>query len=205
MLSKILVIFLTGYLLGNVNGSVAVSSLLEHSDVRNSGSGNAGLTNFLRTYGLRHSLPVILTDLVKAVLACSVGAMLLEPHGFRLEGVLLGGLAVALGHDFPAALGFRGGKGVMCGAGMALVADWRLFLLVLAAFALGLLLTRYVSVGSMLCGITFPVAVTLWYPHRIWAVVLAWAAGLLLLFMHRGNLVRVIRGTESKFSIRKRG
>ena len=95
---QILVCVLAGYLLGNLNGSVCISALM-HDDVRSHGSGNAGLTNFIRNYGAGRSLLVILIDAGKAVVACLVGGMILGPHGYWQEGLMLGGVAVMLGHE----------------------------------------------------------------------------------------------------------
>ena len=121
----IVLTILIGYLLGNLNGAVCISNLVAHEDVRNQGSGNAGLTNFIRNYGAASSLSVILIDGGKAALACLAGGLMLEPYGMYLEGMAIGGTAVMLGHDFPALLGFRGGKGILSGFVIALTVDWR--------------------------------------------------------------------------------
>ena len=113
---------LTSYLLGNLNGAVCISAL-QHDDVRSHGSGNAGLTNFIRNYGRGQALYVVLIDAGKAVLACLVTGLLMKPYGYYLEGLALGGLAVMLGHNFPALLGFRGGKGILSGLFIALTID----------------------------------------------------------------------------------
>ena len=105
----ILIAFLVSYLLGNLNGSVCISALKAKEDVRSHGSGNAGLTNFVRNYGTAGSLLVILIDGGKTALACLLGGLLLQPYGLQKEGQMLGAVAVTLGHNFPATLGFRGG------------------------------------------------------------------------------------------------
>ena len=110
MLQRILITALVSYFLGNHNGAICVSAML-HDDVRSHGSGNAGLTNFIRSYGAGRSAMVIAIDVGKAVLACLLGALVFEPYGLRLEGMTLAGVCVMLGHDFPALQGFRGGKG----------------------------------------------------------------------------------------------
>ena len=120
----VLAAILTGYLLGNLNGAVCVS-LAMRDDVRSHGSGNAGLTNFIRSYGAGRATGVILIDAGKAFLACLVGRLLLMPYGYGLEGAAIGGLSVMLGHDFPALLGFKGGKGIPLGEGEAPVAAVR--------------------------------------------------------------------------------
>lgn len=98
------------YLLGNLNGSVLISRLHEHDDVRLHGSGNAGFTNFFRNYGGLFSLAVILVDGLKAAAACLIAGGLLRPFGLQTEGAMLGAICVTLGHNFPALLGFRGAR-----------------------------------------------------------------------------------------------
>jgi len=134
MAVSILLVCVLGYLLGNINGAVLLSKLVEKDDVRRHGSGNAGFTNFFRSYGKANSLFVILIDGLKAAAACLLGSWLLGKYGYRTEGMLLGGLAVTLGHDFPALLGFHGGKGIVCGFAAALTTDWRIALIMCSAW-----------------------------------------------------------------------
>ena len=192
-----------GYLLGNLNGAVSISNLLAKKDVRDQGSGNAGLTNFLRMFGPGSALLVVLVDMLKAVVACFLGKLLLAPYGYALEGVLIGGWAVSLGHDFPALLGFHGGKGVLSGVTVALVADWRLGLLALVVFALCLWLTRYVSVSSILGAMTFVIAFPILHWQKLLAAVMGAALGLMIVFMHRSNIARLLKGTEKKATFSK--
>ncbi len=199
----ILLSVLAGYLLGNLNGAVFASRLLGKQDVREQGSGNAGLTNFLRLYGPGKALLVVCIDVLKAVAACLLGKALLAPHGYSHEGLMLGALAVSLGHDFPALLGFRGGKGVLCGITVALLADWRCGLLALAVFALCLWLSRYVSLSSILGAASFMAVFPFLYWKKPFVAVVGVALGALIIFMHRGNLVRLFNGTERKATFSK--
>ena len=198
MWGAVLLTVLAGYLLGNLNGAVSMSTLLGKKDVREHGSGNAGLTNFLRMFGPASALLVIAIDMVKAVVACLIGKLLLEPYGFGLEGLMVGALAVSLGHDFPALLGFHGGKGVLCGVTVALVADWRCGLLLLAIFGICLWITRYVSLSSILGALTFAVLFPLLHWDRICAAIIGAFLGLFIVFMHRSNIRRLLNGTEKK-------
>ena len=201
---QILVCVLAGYLLGNLNGSVCISALM-HDDVRSHGSGNAGLTNFIRNYGAGRALLVILIDAGKAVVACLVGGMILGPHGYWLEGLTLGGLAVMLGHDFPALLGFRGGKGILSGLFVAVSVDWRIALIILAVFALAYLTTNYVSLGSVLAAVAFGIGFLILHndaPLVMWGGVIMSA---LTVFMHRSNIVRLLKGEERKTDLFKKG
>ena len=201
---QILVSVLAGYLLGNLNGSVCISALM-HDDVRSHGSGNAGLTNFIRNYGAGQALLVVLIDAGKAVIACLVGGIILAPSGYWLEGLTLGGLAVMLGHDFPALLGFRGGKGILSGLFVAISIDWRIALVLLAVFATAYFLTKFVSLGSVLAAITFGICFVILHndaPYVMWGGVIMSA---LTVYMHRSNIVRLFKGEERKTDLFKKG
>ena len=197
---------LFSYLLGNLNGAILLSRLVEKDDVRRHGSGNAGFTNFFRNYGKATSLLVILIDGAKTALSCLLGAFLLGKYGLGTEGMLLGGLCATLGHDFPAFLGFQGGKGIVCGFMTALVTDWRIGLILLALFALIYFSTKYVSLASLLCAVGFLVLFPLFYPGKIWVTVLAAVMAVLAIFLHRENLKRLLKGQERKTDFfRKKG
>ncbi len=204
MLYPILVTILTCYLLGNLNGAVCVSSLL-HDDVRAHGSGNAGLTNFIRSYGSGKALMVIAIDGGKAILACLTGSLILGPLGYGLEGMVLGAVSVMLGHDFPALLGFKGGKGILSGFFLAMVIDWRIGLAILVVFAAVYLICGYVSLGSVLAAATFAVCFVIFHHRNIPVMLGGVFMGLLTLYMHRGNIVRLIRGEERKTNLFAKG
>ncbi len=205
MAVSIALICVLGYLLGGINGAILLSKLVEKDDVRRHGSGNAGFTNFFRNYGKRTSLLVILIDAAKAAASCLLGGWLLGKYGLRTEGMLLGGLAATLGHDFPAFLGFRGGKGIVCGFAAALVTDWRVGLILLAVFALVYFLTHYVSLASVLCALSFFVSFWLFYPGRPFVLILSGCLSALAIFLHRENIGRLVRGQERKTYFFKRG
>ena len=205
MAVSIALICVLGYLLGGINGAVLLSKLVEKDDVRRHGSGNAGFTNFFRNYGKRTSLLVILIDAAKAAVSCLLGGWLLGKYGLGTEGLLLGGLAATLGHDFPAFLGFRGGKGIVCGFAAALVTDWRVGLILLAVFALVYFLTHYVSLASVLCALGFFVSFWLFYPGRPFVLILSGCLSALAIFLHRENIGRLVRGQERKTYFFKRG
>ena len=202
MWQSVLVTLLAGYMLGNLNGAVSMSVLFG-KDVRSQGSGNAGLTNFLRMYGPGKAILVVVIDMLKAVVACWVGKLLFAPYGYAQEGLMVGALAVSLGHDFPALLGFRGGKGVLCGVTVALVADWRCGLVALAVFALCLWLTRYVSLSSILGASAFAIVFVCIHWHKTFVVAVGVFLALLIIFMHRSNISRLLSGTEKKATFSK--
>ena len=201
---SILIGMIASYLLGNLNGAVCISAL-QHDDVRTHGSGNAGLTNFIRNYGVGHAAYVILIDAGKAVVSCLLTGLLLAPFGYYRMGTALGGLAVMLGHNFPALLGFKGGKGILSGLFIALIVDWRIALVILAVFAAAYLLTRYVSLGSVLAAAAFAVSFAVLH-FGDWVVMACGIAmGLLAVYMHRENIVRLLQGTERKTDLFGKG
>ena len=193
----IVVSALVSYLLGNLNGAVCISALM-HDDVRTHGSGNAGLTNFIRNYGNARALYVVAIDAGKAFLACLAAGLMLEPYGLGLEGRVLGGVCVMLGHDFPALLGFKGGKGILSGWFVAWAIDWRIGLLIAVVFFGIYLLTKYVSLGSVLAAVAFGVGFVLFHGDKPLVMLGGLLMGGLTVFMHRTNIVRLLKGQEKK-------
>lgn len=204
MILQVILIALVCYFLGNHNGAVCVSHMLG-DDVRSHGSGNAGLTNFVRNYGAGSSVLVILIDVLKAVLACAVGRVFLAPYGLALEGATLGGICVMLGHDFPALLGFRGGKGILSGWFIAFMVDWRIGVLIGIVFFASYLLTQYVSLGSVLSAVTFVIGFVVFHHDNLPVMLGGVFMGALTVFMHRGNIVRLIKGEERKTNLLQKG
>ncbi len=204
MMLRILATALACYFLGNHNGAICVSMML-HDDVRNHGSGNAGLTNFIRNYGASRSLLVIAIDVGKAILACLLAGLVFEPSGYGLEGRVLGGICVMLGHDFPALQGFRGGKGILSGWFIAFMIDWRVGVLIGLVFFITYFITHYVSLGSVLAAATFAMGFVMLHPDN-WIVAVGGAfMGCLTLFMHRGNIARLVKGQERKTNLFGKG
>lgn len=206
---------LAAYLLGCFNGAVIVSKYILKDDVRNHGSGNAGLTNFHRTFGGGLTFVVILCDVLKAVIAVWLGALIFEwsaPYAAWAEPraawwIILGkywaALFCLLGHMFPVMFGFKGGKGILSGGTIAIMLDWRIALVVWGGFLVLVILTRYVSLGSVWAGASFPFISWYCYPSPI-IVVLAFACGGLVVWQHRGNIQRLIQGNERKLSFHKK-
>ena len=199
----ILITVLVGYLLGNLNGAVCISAL-NHDDVRSHGSGNAGLTNFVRNYGASKGVLVILIDGGKAVLACLTGALLLQDFGTYQFGATIGGLAVMLGHDFPALLGFRGGKGILSALFIGITVDWRIAACGLAVFAILYVISGYVSLGSICAALTYAVCFGLFYHDQLPVMICGIVMSLLAVFMHRSNISRLLKGEERKTSLFKK-
>ncbi|MBQ7800850.1 MAG: glycerol-3-phosphate acyltransferase [Oscillospiraceae bacterium] len=201
----IVITAVAAYLLGNLNGAIVVSRLVAKEDVRTHGSGNAGLTNFVRSYGSATSVFVILIDMGKAVAACLIGGLLLKRYGYYTEGVALGGLFVILGHDFPALLNFKGGKGILSGVTVALMMDWRIGLFVFGIFLVAYLLTKYVSLGSILSSGSFGFIYAWFHRDSLFPILVGFFLSALLVWMHRGNIVRLIKGEERKTNLFSKG
>ena len=203
-----ILVAVVAYFLGCFNGAVIVSKYILRDDVRNHGSGNAGLTNFHRTFGGPLTAVVILCDVLKAVLAVWVG-MLAAKHLILDETMVIvlgkywGGLFCLLGHMFPCMFHFKGGKGILSGGTIALMVDWRVALVVWGGFLILAVLTRYVSLGSVWAGASFPFATWFCFPEPL-IVVLGFLCGGMVVFMHRANIKRLIQGNENKFSFHKK-
>ena len=185
------------YFLGCFNGAVIVSKYILRDDIRNHGSGNAGLTNFHRTFGGGLTFVVILCDVLKAVLAVLLTSTV---FGGAVAAKYWGGLFCLLGHMFPCMFHFKGGKGILSGGTIALMIDWRVALVVWGGFLILVIVTRYVSLGSLWAGASFPFISWYCYPE-VRIVVLAFLLGGLVVWQHRGNIKRLLAGNESKFSL----
>ena len=172
-----LILLLLGYFLGCLNGSVMVSHFVIRDDVRQHGSGNAGLTNFYRTYGAKYALGVILFDMGKTVVACLLGgAMFNHLFGDWALGVLLGGLGCELG-----------------------LLNWRVALIAWGLFAALWLLTRYVSLGSVCAAVSMPISTFFFCGQSILYTVLGAVIAALVVWCHRDNIRRLLKGQERKF------
>jgi len=200
LLYPILIAALTAYLLGNLNGAVCISALLD-DDVRKHGSGNAGMTNFIRNYGSSRAILVFLIDTGKAFIASLAAGMILQPYGLALEGRVLGGVMVMLGHDFPALLGFKGGKGILTGWFIAFAVDWRVGAFIGVVFFVVYFLTYLVSLASVLSAVAFFVGFALFHWGNPIVMGGALFMSALTLFMHRGNIVRLCKGEEKKVNL----
>ena len=196
---------LISYFLGCFNGAVIISKYILRDDVRNHGSGNAGLTNFHRTFGGGLTAVVILTDVLKAVVALWAASFLAVSFGVGtgLVAKYWAALFCLLGHMFPVMFGFKGGKGILSGGTIALMIDWRIALVVWGGFIILVLLTRYVSLGSVWAGGSFPFISWICFPDPV-LVVLGFLCGGLVVWQHRGNIQRLLQGNERKLSFRKK-
>jgi glycerol-3-phosphate acyltransferase PlsY len=198
------------YILGCSNGAILVSKYILRDDIRNHGSGNAGLTNFSRVFGGKLTVLVVLADALKAVfgvLLGVLGAHLLQKAGIfaitDLRAKYIAGLFCELGHMFPVMFGFRGGKGIMSGGIIAIMIDWRVAVVVWGSFLILAAATKYVSLGSISTGILFPIMAWVLFRDPV-CLVFAVLVGGLIVFQHRSNIQRLIQGNENKFSLHKK-
>lgn len=212
MLTPVLLVLIAAaaYVLGSVNGSIIVSRYLFHSDVRTMGSGNAGLTNFYRNYGPKGIAGVLGIDIAKGVLAALIGGLIFPlatgDEALKPEYVDIGRLfavfCLILGHVFPVFYGFRGGKGILCGVSAVFIVDYNAGVIALVVFVLAFLLTRYVSLGSVLGTISVPVTL-LAKGFSGLCLILACLSVLLVIMKHGENIVRIIRHKEPRFVFRR--
>lgn len=198
----LVIIAVVSYLLGSLNGAIITSRLEFQTDIRKYGSGNAGLTNFHRTFGSSGMKMVLAIDVLKAVVATLLGGALMGIFGYPMLGKLFAGFCLMLGHSYPVFFGFKGGKGVLAGFSMLAIADWRIALICLVVFVGIVAFTRYVSLASMLGSACAPLA--------IWAFdygglegTIALLCVLLVIFGHRANIGRLLTGTEAKLRVGK--
>ena len=187
------------YLLGSVNTAIIVSGVMYHDDIRNHGSGNAGFTNMMRNYGKKAAIITFVGDILKTVLAVLIGWCV-----FGYLTAYIAGLACLIGHVFPVFYNFRGGKGVVCLATILLMLDWRLFLILLTIFIILVLGTKYISAGSVICAMLFPLILNRMNdtPFKMIEII-ALVIAVIIVVKHRENIKRIFNGTESKFAFKK--
>jgi len=198
------------WFLGGLNGAIITSRLVYRQDIRSYGSGNAGLTNFFRTYGSRAIFLLILIDVLKTAIPVIAGGMILETFftfGTLSERMMIGrtwgGLFAMVGHAYPWLYQFKGGKAVLSGGTAALFLDYRVALVVFGVFLLVVILTRYVSLGSILAGLAFPVSFLI-FGFGLWATLIAVLCGALIVYRHLENIGRLLIGQERRISFKRR-
>ncbi len=202
--AAILLCSILPYLLGSLNAAIIVSKYKYHDDIRNHGSGNAGLTNMTRVFGKKGALLTLAGDVAKQFVSVLIGVVLCGELGAYFAGVFC-----MLGHIAPVYYHFRGGKGVLTAATMVLLIDWQVFLVAFLIFTATVLITRYVSLGSIIGGFSLPGIVYCsavlrgTYPS-LPAMGFSLFIGLLLIFMHRSNIRRLFEGTENRFRFKKK-
>ncbi|MBQ6570651.1 MAG: glycerol-3-phosphate 1-O-acyltransferase PlsY [Clostridia bacterium] len=214
---------IAAYLLGSINFAILTTQHFEKTDIRNSGSGNAGMTNVMRSVGKKAGIITFVGDIAKGAVAVMAGYLIfwaftgkeldsVSRASLCLLGAYIAGFFDIIGHVFPVFFQFRGGKGVATSVGIMAFVDWRSFLIVFAVFLIVVLLTKYVSAGSVLGAITFPISVYFLNRKSEYSAanefyltvmtVVAALIGLIVVIKHKDNIKRLLRGEESKFTIK---
>jgi len=199
MLETVLCV-IAGYLLGSLNGSLVVGKLFYKKDVRKYGSGNAGATNTLRSLGPKAAAAVTAVDLLKGIIACIIGQLIggyTENHGYI--GMYAAGFAAVLGHNWPIFFGFKGGKGVLTTFAVILYISPLPALICLGVFIITVALTRYVSLGSLIASLCWPVLSFFFNLPVILKVIGALLVALIVV-RHRDNIIRLVNHEEKKIS-----
>lgn len=207
---------IASYLIGSLNFSIIISKI-KGDDIRNHGSGNAGSTNMLRTYGKKTAALAFIGDILKGVFAillaklCSSFIAGSEVDSFDYNTLTaLCGIFVVLGHNFPVFFGFKGGKGIATSEAVIFMYNWKVGLIVLAVFIIFVVITRYVSLGSVMGAVTAPVSTFVIYAvvntyncKYLPLIILSVFVGILAIVRHHKNIKRLLNGTESKLGQKK--
>ena len=193
-LLSILIVIVAGYLLGSISTGVVLSRLFAKTDIRSQGSGNAGTTNMLRVLGRKMALLTFIGDMLKGIIAVFIGKWLI---GGELGG-LLGVVGAVLGHYYPLYFGFKGGKGIATSFGSLLFVFPVQALLAFAVFLILVVVTHYVSVGSIAAAITLPllIVITHFQEPTLWIITVCIGAS--VVWRHRANIKRLMNHTENK-------
>lgn len=203
MLVKIIISVIAGYLLGSFNAALIVGKVFFKKDIRDYGSGNAGTTNVLRTFGKGAAAAVLVLDILKGILACILGQLLVGSiENIGWAGMYLAGFAAVLGHNWPVFFGFKGGKGVLTSFAVILYMSPIPALICLAVFIVIVSLTRYVSLGSIVGAILWPI-LSVFFDLPVLMLAVAVFMVILIIIRHKENISRLFHGTEKKISFKK--
>ena len=200
------------YLFGSISSSVIITKIATGTDIRKHGSGNAGATNVLRTAGKLPAVITFLCDFLKCIFAVLVAVLFAKIFNMKDEYIQLlkytCGIFCMIGHIYPVFFGFKGGKGVTVAAAIMLLLDWRCFIIGISVFIIIVLVTRLVSLGSVLSSLTLPF-LTIFFqtidrqPYAVADTLLVSIISAIIIFKHRVNIVRLINGTEPKIKSKK--
>lgn len=206
MLLASIITIVVSYLIGSINTSIILSKI-KRNDIRSHGSGNAGATNALRVMGKAAAATVVIGDAIKAFIAAAVSGIIayycsiMAPNTLILKYLAL--VFVVVGHNFPLYFGFHGGKGIVTSVAVIFALDWRLGIIVLGVGVIAIVLTRYVSLGSLIGCILFPLVCYVRYmdmPMSYEKLVIIPAAflGILGIIRHKNNIKKLMAGQERK-------
>lgn len=203
-----IIIAVIAYLIGSINSSILISRIISGKDIRESGSGNAGATNMLRTMGKKYAAMTLVIDILKGVIAVLIAKLLMAWLYAPSYSEYIAGLFVVVGHSFPIFFGFKGGKGVATSLGVVLVLNWLIGLIALGVALIIMIATRYVSLGSIIAAVVFAaievfemIAMDTFTVQSLAAVLLLAA---LIIARHHENIKRLLTGTENKLWDKKK-
>ncbi|WP_313961054.1 glycerol-3-phosphate 1-O-acyltransferase PlsY [uncultured Parvimonas sp.] len=196
---KFIFCIIIAYFLGNISGGMIFGKLLFNKDIRDYGSKNAGTTNALRVFGIKAGALTFIVDLLKSILACFIGMKLLG-----LNGVLLAGIFVVIGHNWPIVLNFKGGKGIASSFGFIIFLDYKIAIVAILIFITIVVLTKYISLGSMLATTSvLPISYIFFKYRNIYVLLTLLFLASLSIYRHKSNIVRLINGNENKINFKK--
>lgn len=196
---KFIICIAIAYLLGNISGGMIFGKLLFNKDIRDYGSKNAGTTNALRVFGIKAGVLTFIIDVLKSILACFIGMKLLG-----LSGILLAGIFVVIGHNWPIFLNFKGGKGIASSFGFIMFLDYKIAIVAIIIFIIIVILTKYISLGSMLTTtLVLPISYIFFGYRNIYVLLTFLFLASLSIFRHNSNIIRLINGNENKIKIKK--
>ena len=201
---------LIGYLLGSINTAVILSKAVYKKDIRLQGSGNAGMTNMQRIYGKKAALFTFMGDFCKGIAAVLLGKLLLHAGGFAsVDGACIAGAFAVIGHNWPVYFGFKGGKGVLTAFSVMIIIAPLPTLIAFGIFVITVLLTKYVSLGSIIAAASLPV-VSYFLGDALCSIsgisavfFISLFVAVMLIARHHANIGRLIKGTESKLNLHK--
>lgn len=195
------------YLIGSVSSAIIVGRIFGGEDIRTKGSGNAGATNALRTYGKKAAAIVTVCDCLKAVAAILIAMLISNMTGidsvYGNTPVYVAGVCAVLGHNFPIYFGFHGGKGILVSMLAMLFANWWIGLIVLVFALIVMAVSKYVSLGSILGSVLLVILSLIFGGGDIAYILFCVILAVLAVFMHRANIKRLINGTENKLGSKK--
>lgn len=204
MIALVLLCIASAYLIGSINPAIIFSKKIYHEDIRTFGSGNAGTTNILRTYGKKLAILIFALDFLKAAVAVALGTLFLSIN----VGGAISALFVVLGHMFPVFYQFKGGKGVACTAACILLLSPFSFVIIVPIFILLVLFTKYISLASIMSAMLFPLLAYAfrgtWGSDGGFVTIASLFIGGFVVFMHRENIKRLLEGKENKISLGKK-
>ncbi|MBQ8300484.1 MAG: glycerol-3-phosphate 1-O-acyltransferase PlsY [Clostridia bacterium] len=223
----VILVAVISYLIGSVNFSIMISKAISGKDIRESGSGNAGATNMLRTHGKKMAIITLVLDILKGVVCVLIAVLYVNYINSPARDAIWGrsdlamyrdainsvalpyiaGVCVILGHNFPLYFGFKGGKGVATSLGVVLLLDWRVGLILAVCCIAIMAVTRYVSLGSIIGGAAYIVIeiikAVVTNDFNVIRMVCVVIIGGLLIARHHANIKRLLNGTENKLGAKK--